>query len=179
MPEKGAGAKKGGKKGSNKSRGRKKVARKAKKTTESKARVAEGKIRKSDAARIPNAIGLKSQHLDFLTLRLDQVKKFYTDILGFQLFRHDSRLNYLYVQTTIGSSLGFMPPNPAMLGEPPSPKEPTIYLMVEDVDRVYTKLIAKGVGFHGPPQKMPWGHRVITTTDPEGRTVMLASEIES
>ena len=179
MPQKGAGAKKGGKKGPNKTGGRKKVANKAKKTTESKARAAGGKIRKSDPAKIPNAIGLKSQHLDFLTLRLDQVKKFYTDILGFQLFHHDSPLNYLYVRTTSGSSLGFMPPHPAMFGEQPPPKEPTLYFMVEDVDRVYTKLVAKGVGFHGPPQEMPWGHRVITTSDPEGRTVMLASEIES
>ncbi len=106
------------------------------------------------------------------------MKKFYTDILGFQLFRHDPKLNYLYVRTASGASLGFMPPNPGMLGEQPHPKEPTLYFMVEDVDRVYAKLVAKGVGFFGPPEEMPWGHRVITTTDPEGRTVMLASEIE-
>jgi hypothetical protein len=25
---------------------------------------------------------------------------------------------------------------------------------------------------------MPWGHRILTTTDPEGRTVMLAGKVE-
>ena len=175
MPKKAAGSKKQGRKGSSKA-GKKKAAPNIKNATRSKSMA---KTQKSSTAKIPNAIGLKSQHLDFLTLRLDQVKKFYTDILGFKLFRHDPKLNYLYVRTASGASLGFMPPNPGMLGEQPPPKEPTLYFMVEDVDRVYTKLIAKGVGFFGPPKEMPWGHRVITTTDPEGRTVMLASEIES
>ena len=179
MPKETAGARKRGRKAPNTAGGRKKAAKKAKKVIKSKAVAARGKTMKSGAVRIPNAIGLKAQHLDFLTLRIDQVKKFYVDILGFQLFSHDSQLNYLYVRTTSGASLGFMPPNPRMIGEQPLPREPTLYFVVEDVDRVYTKLIAKGVGFLGPPQEMPWGHRVITTTDPEGRTVMLASEIES
>ena len=178
MPKEAAGPKNRGKKVLKTTGGRKKAAKK-KKATKPKAVVARGKIKKSDPVRIPNAIGLKSQHLDFLTLRIDQVKKFYVETLGFQLFSHDSRLNYLHVRTTSGASLGFMPPNPKMIGERPPLKEPTLYFMVEDVDRVYTTLIAKGVGFRGPPQEMPWGHRVITTTDPEGRTVMLASEIES
>ncbi len=30
----------------------------------------------------------------------------------------------------------------------------------------------------GPPQEMPWGYRVVTTTDPEGRTIMLASKLK-
>jgi uncharacterized glyoxalase superfamily protein PhnB len=29
--------------------------------------------------------------------------------------------------------------------------------------------------FEGPPADMPWGHRVVRTTDPEGRSVMLAT----
>ena len=126
--------------------------------------------------RVRNAIGLQTQHVDFLTLRLDQVKRFYTDILGFKQFRQEPKLNYLYIRTTEGSSLGFMSPNPQMLGEQPPPREPTLYFMVDDVDRVYARLLAKGVGFLGPPTEMPWGHRVVTTQDPEGRTVMLASE---
>ncbi|HEX9725732.1 MAG TPA: VOC family protein [Vicinamibacteria bacterium] len=130
----------------------------------------------ASAARFPNAIGLQIQHVDFLTLRPSQVKRFYTEVLGFKQFRQEPKLNYLYIRTAQGASLGFMPPNPQMLGEQPPPREPTLYFLVDDVDRVYAKLVAKGVSFIAPPTEMPWGHRVITTQDPEGRTVMLASE---
>ena len=158
---------------------KKKAVKTVKKSSKTKAasRRPRGKFGKwAAAARFPNAIGLQTQHVDFLTLRLDQVKRFYTDILGFKQFRQEPNLNYLYIRTTEGSSLGFMPPHPQMLGEQPPPREPTLYFMVEDVDRAYAKLRAKGVGFLSPPTEMPWGHRVITTHDPEGRTVMLASE---
>ena len=70
-----------------------------------------------------------------------------------------------------------MPPHPEMRREGPFPREPTIYFVVQDVDRAYRALSAKGVGFLGPPEEMPWGDRVITTTDPEGRTVILASAV--
>ncbi len=41
----------------------------------------------------------------------------------------------------------------------------------------YAQLIAKGAAFMGPPQEMPWGYRVVSTTDPEGRSIMLASKV--
>jgi predicted enzyme related to lactoylglutathione lyase len=176
---KGAGKKKTSKKGQTKKVPVKKTKAGSAKRKAKPRTVAASKASKAGTAKVPNSIGLTSQHLDFLTLRLDQVKRFYTDILGFRSFRHEPKLNYLFIRTTGGSSLGFMPPNPQMLGEQPPPKEATLYFMVENVDRVYTALVAKGLGFLGPPQEMPWGHRVITTTDPEGRTVMLASEIKT
>jgi uncharacterized glyoxalase superfamily protein PhnB len=87
-------------------------------------------------------------------------------------------LDYLVVKTSGSSSLGFMPPHPDMRGGEATPREPGLYFMVEDVDRAYQHLLAKGVRFSKPPQTMPWGHRVLTTTDPEGRTVMIAGEVE-
>lgn len=122
----------------------------------------------------PSAIGLLSQHMDYTTHRLADVKRFYTDLLGFRRFEQDPNMNYLYVQTGHSSSVGFMPPMQGM-GEPSPAKEPTLYFMVKDVDRAYTDLSAKGVQFEGPPADMPWGHRVISTIDPEGRRVMLAT----
>lgn len=122
----------------------------------------------------PSAIGLLSQHMDYTTHRLADVKRFYTDLLGFRRFEQDPNMNYLYVQTGHSSSVGFMPPMQGM-GEPSPAKEPTLYFMVRDVDRAYTDLSAKGVQFEGPPADMPWGHRVISTIDPEGRRVMLAT----
>jgi predicted enzyme related to lactoylglutathione lyase len=122
----------------------------------------------------PSGIGLLSQHMDYTTHNLADVKRFYTDLLGFRRFEQDPQMNYLYVQTGHSSSVGFMPPMQGM-GEPSPAKEPVLYFMVKDVDRAYTDLSAKGVQFEGPPADMPWGHRVVRTVDPEGRTVMLAT----
>jgi len=180
MAKKAAGKRRVAKKKAKASGSKKKSTKAATKPSKTKTGASGGSPGKSGkggaAARARNAIGLQAQHVDFLTLRLDQVKRFYTEILGFKQFRQEPKLNYLYIRTTNGSSLGFMPPNPQMLGEQPPPREPTLYFIVDDVDSVYAKLLAKGVGFLGPPSEMPWGHRVITTQDPEGRTVMLASE---
>ncbi len=126
----------------------------------------------------PVEIGIQSQHVDFLTYKVEQIRKFYDDLLGLKTgtVDHDG-LNYLTVRTSSSSSLGFMPPHPDMTGEAPLPREPTLYFVVKDVDKAYSQLMAKGVAFMGPPEEMPWGHRVVTTTDPEGRTVVLASNI--
>lgn len=127
---------------------------------------------------VPSAIGLESHHSDFTTHDLDGVRRFYVDLLGFSKHDVDPQMNYLYVQTGHSSSIGFMPPMPGM-GEPSPAKEPTIYFMVKDVDRAYAALAQKGVMFEGPPADMPWGHRVVSTVDPEGRRVMLATRKKS
>jgi predicted enzyme related to lactoylglutathione lyase len=168
---------------------RKKASKKsgAKKRAPARKRPAAKKVAKAKAKRpaprpqqpaalpaTPSGIGLLSQHMDYTTHRLADVKRFYTDLLGFRKFEQDPQMNYLYVQTGHSSSVGFMPPQQGM-GEPSPAKEPTLYFMVKDVDRAYTDLSAKGVQFEGPPADMPWGHRVVRTIDPEGRTVMLAT----
>jgi predicted enzyme related to lactoylglutathione lyase len=153
---------------------------KAKKTGRATSRTNQARTKGATPAprQIPDIIGLQSQHVDFLSYKVDQVSKFYGEILGFRTERRESDLNYLFVQTTESSSIGFMPPHPQMIGEQPPPREPTLYFLVEDVDHAFAVLMARGVAFMGPPQEMPWGHRVITTSDPEGRTVMLGSEIK-
>ena len=136
---------------------------------------AKGKAKaKSQSAEV----GIQSQHVDFLTYKVDQVQKFYTDLLGLKsrMVDHDG-LNYLTVRTSNSSTLGFMPPHPDMASETPLPREPTLYFVVKNVDAVYAKLSERGLSFMGPPEEMPWGHRVVTTTDPEGRTVMIASKV--
>jgi predicted enzyme related to lactoylglutathione lyase len=147
----------------------------AKKAAKKPARKAARKPQAAQApAAPPSAIGLLSQHMDYTTHRLDEVRRFYTDLLGFRRFEQDPQMNYLYVQTGHSSSVGFMPPMQGM-GEPSPAKEPTLYFMVKDVDRAYDALAARGVQFEGPPADMPWGHRVVSTIDPEGRRVMLAT----
>ena len=71
--------------------------------------------------RVRNAIGLQTQHVDFLTLRLDQVKRFYTDILGFKQFRQEpkrSSLNFP-VKSPYGSprSVKLLIPPTCLAGE--------------------------------------------------------------
>lgn len=146
----------------------------AKSSTKSKAKTKSKP--KSKGKKKDDRLGIRNQHMDFLTYKPDQVRKFYEEMLELKAEVRDTEgLGYLVVKTSPSSSLGFMPPHPEMRGEQPLPREPTIYLMVNDVDKAYHRLSTKGVGFIGPPEEMPWGHRVASTTDPEGRTIMIAS----
>jgi predicted enzyme related to lactoylglutathione lyase len=148
--------------------------RKAASRRSAPARRPEAPRRPAAPPAVPSAIGMKNHHFDFTTNDIDAVKRFYVEVLGFKNHEHDPQFNYLWVQTSGSSSLGFMPPMQGM-GEASPPKEPTLYFMVEDVDRAYATLSARGVMFEGPPADMPWGHRVVRTIDPEGRPVMLAT----
>lgn len=171
------------KKASRKSPARKKPAARTASTKKSAARKPAPKRsarttttppRRPAAPAIKSAIGMSVHHSDFTTHDIDAVKRFYVELLGFENHEHDPQFNYLWVQTGGTSSIGFMPPMQGM-GEVPPPREPTLYFIVEDVDRAYATLSARGVMFEGPPADMPWGHRVVRTTDPEGRPIMLAT----
>jgi predicted enzyme related to lactoylglutathione lyase len=155
---------------------RKKVAAKRKAAPKRKTAAKKAAPRKAAAAppATPSGIGAMNHHLDYTTHDLEGVKRFYTHLLGFSKFNEDPQFNYLWIETSNSSSLGFMPPMRDM-GEPSPAKEPVLYFMVKDVDRAYSNLSSKGVMFEGPPADMPWGHRVVRTTDPEGRSVMLAT----
>jgi len=117
-------------------------------------------------------------HMDYNSHDLGQVKRFYTETLGFSRFDHDPQFDFLWIQTSPGSSLGFMPPLPGPPEQWRPPREPSIYLLVEDVDRAHRNLIAKGVVFEQAPADMPWGHRTAVLRDPEGRLLCLAQRLE-
>jgi len=158
------------------------VAKKAQKKTAAKKTKKAGKktTKTTPKRRRASGLAIASQHIDFMTYKVDQLKKFYSGILGLPTeTSNEEGLNYLLVRTSPQSTMGFMPPHPDMRGEQPQPREPTLYFEVKDVDRAYAQLIAKGAAFAGPPVEMPWGDRVVTTTDPEGRTVMLASKAKA
>jgi predicted enzyme related to lactoylglutathione lyase len=123
---------------------------------------------------VTNGVGLLNYHIDYTSQDLEGVKRFYTEGLGFTNFHHDQSVNYLMVRTTPTSSIGFMPPMPGPPEEWRPPREPALYLMVEDVDRAYRELSQRGVVFEQPPQDMPWMHRVALLRDPEGRRVCIA-----
>ncbi len=139
---------------------------KAPKTTPRKAKAPE--------AAVPSGIGLVRQHLDYTSQSLDEVKRFYTEWLGFTKFDYRPEAQYLTVSTGPGSSLGFMPPMPGPPEEWRPPREPALYLIVQDVDRAHRQLQSRGVSFDQAPTDMLWGHRVALLRDPEGRRVCLA-----
>jgi predicted enzyme related to lactoylglutathione lyase len=127
----------------------------------------------------PNAIGLVRVHLDYNSHEMDQVRRFYTETLGFSRFDHDPASEYLWIQTGGRSSVGFSPPQPGPPEQWRPPREPSLYLIVTDVDRAHLELTERGVTFEQGPTDMPWRHRVATLRDPEGRLVCLAQPIES
>src|SRR5215470_7985773 len=126
------------------------------------------------AAGATNAIGLLVHHMDYTSHALDEVRRFYGELLGFSGTHLDADHNYLTVMTGGGSSLGFMPPMPGPPEQWRPPREPALYFIVADVDRAHRDLVAKGVAFEHEPRDMEWGHRIAMLKDPEGRTVCLA-----
>ena len=128
-------------------------------------------------ARVPNAIGAVMQHMDYSSHDVHQIRRFYTEILGFERSRFDEKHSYLWVQTGPSSSLGFMPPLPGPPEQWRPPREPSIHLIVEDVDRAHRLLTARGVSFEQAPTDMAWGYRTAVLRDPEGRLVCLAQSI--
>ena len=147
---------------------------------EASKKAAKKTTKKTPKGRRASGLAIASLHIDFMTYKVDQLRKFYDGILELPTETSDEEgLNYLLVRTSPHSTMGFMPPHPDMLGEQPQPREPTLYFEVKDVDRAYAQLIAKGAAFAGSPVEMPWGDRVVTTTDPEGRTIMLASKAKA
>ena len=147
---------------------------KKKPAAKGKAAASARRVAPAAPPKVPSGIGLVNHHMDYTSQDLDGVKRFYTEILGFTNSRHDPSVNYLFVQTGPSSSIGFMPPMPGPPEEWRPPREPALYLMVQNVDRAHADLVAKGVTFDQAPQDMPWGHRVAHLRDPEGRRVCLA-----
>jgi predicted enzyme related to lactoylglutathione lyase len=121
-----------------------------------------------------DAIGFLSQHMDYTSHDIEAIRRFYTRLLGFGDFQYLPANQYLAVRTGPTSSLGFMPPMPGPPEDWRPPREPTLYLFVEDVDRACRELAERGVTIDRPPADMPWGHRVAQLRDPEGRSITLA-----
>lgn len=134
--------------------------------------------KRAAAPSVPNGIGLVAQHLDFTSHDLDGARRFYTELLGFSKFQHDAAADYLNISIAPQVSIGFMPPMPGPPEQWRPPREPALYLIVEDVDRACSALVEKGVVFDQPPTDMSWGHRVALLRDPEGRMVCIAQLLQ-
>jgi len=121
---------------------------------------------------IPNGIGLLVQSADFDSHAIDDVRHFYTGILGFTDFVEDKE-GGLMVRTGFGAFVTFRTPQPGPPEAWRPPREPAITFHVHDVDRAHRDLTARGASFDQDPTDLPDGRRVAMLRDPEGRIVML------
>jgi len=119
-------------------------------------------------------------HVNALVLPVRDVEKcaaFYHERLGFELnFKDDSSAFFSIDGKKGGLVLGLISvTNVAELisEKQVRPTEEAIHrtyyaVFVEDVDREYEELRAKGVSFVKPPTTHPWGQRIAYFEDPEG-----------
>jgi len=57
--------------------------------------------------------------------------------------------------------------------EPPRQGEPVVSFLVDDVDKAYAELSAKGVKFIKAPEETLWGGRIALFRDLDGNTLQL------
>lgn len=105
----------------------------------------------------------------------ERALRFYTENLGFRVFT-DQPFNdkQRWIELTIpGAETGIVLFTPEghedRIGTPVNTS-----WEVDDIDKTYDDLIAKGVEFGGPPQKAQWGSFAIMR-DSEGNSIVLSS----
>jgi lactoylglutathione lyase len=108
---------------------------------------------------------------------LKQCAAFYREKLGFGLNFEDAHSAFFSIDGKKGGlvlGLISMPNVVELISEAQvRPKEESVHrtyyaVFVEDVDREYEALKAKGVHFVKPPTTHPWGQRIAYFEDPEG-----------
>jgi catechol 2,3-dioxygenase-like lactoylglutathione lyase family enzyme len=106
-----------------------------------------------------------------ITSKLQESKAFYTDILGFGITFENEWFALLHTPDK-SNEISFLLPDLASQ-KPIFQNEFTgkgVYLTieVENVDRVYEKLTARGIPIEVDLRDEPWGDRHFAITDPNG-----------
>jgi lactoylglutathione lyase len=105
---------------------------------------------------------------------VDKCVSFYSEKLGFAI--KDREKDFAYLVFGVGPGLALVSIESAvnLISETQiRPKEEALHrnyfaVFVEDVDKEYGDLKAKGVHFVKPPTTHPWGQRIAYFEDPEG-----------
>ena len=98
------------KKAQKKKAANKTMANKTKEKAESASKEAAKKTIKKPKRRRASRLAISSQHIDFMTYKVDQLRKFYDGILELPTETSDEEgLNYLLVRTSPHSTMGFIP----------------------------------------------------------------------
>jgi lactoylglutathione lyase len=118
-------------------------------------------------------------HVNAYVLSVRDLEKcfaFYRDKLGLEVKNKEDDFAYLVFDSKGGPGVALVSIESAakMISEAQiRPKENTIHrnyfaVFLEDVDKEYEDLKAKGVHFVKPPTTHPWGQRIAYFEDPEG-----------
>ena len=112
---------------------------------------------------------------DIASDRLEESRKFYADVLGFQVAM-DMPIDRGRILTLVS------PTNPtaqiSLLSGSPSAsphQDPTLTIEVADVDAVHAKAVAAGVQIIYPLTTEPWGVRRFYVADPNGVVINVMS----
>lgn len=101
------------------------------------------------------------------TDKLDQIRAFYTEHLGFRVTFDGA--GYLGLTSVGGGAeLGFMTPNPEQHSMPYGGDGVTVCLEVESPDAEHDRLRSRNIDFGMPLDDYPWGDRAFTVVDPAG-----------
>ena len=106
-----------------------------------------------------------------VTKKLEESKAFYTDLLDFEvLFENDFYL--LLGISGQGAAISFLQPNhpsqEPIFQKPFKNKGMFLTIEMDNVDKLYQELKAKGVEFEIDIRDEPWGDRHFAIVDPNG-----------
>jgi catechol 2,3-dioxygenase-like lactoylglutathione lyase family enzyme len=106
-------------------------------------------------------------HLFMVVSDLDRSKRFYTEVLGLTIEVEGD--GYLRLAGTGGFHIG-MEERPA---EQVGGTGIELVIRVDDIDRRYEEMLARGVVFRGPPEDQEWGSRHAWFEDPDGYPISI------
>ena len=129
---------------------------------------------------MPRLKGIR--HLRLFVLPRDWRKSlgFYGKKLGLELRHRDDAAGYAIYALSRETTLGIEkvaskdPEDLALVG-----RFAGVSFGVEDIARTYRELKAKGVRFHSPPSKQPWGGTLAHLDDPAGNVLTLLQSAAS
>jgi lactoylglutathione lyase len=127
--------------------------------------------------------GLKGVNVAVLFVEdLDGAKRFYKETIGFATaFEDDSSIAFntggaMLMLLNLDGAIDLLTSD-TVAGERPAGACSQLVSFVDDVDAVYTDLLAKGVEFVREPETRPWGMRTAHFADPEGNIWEVAQEV--
>ena len=111
-------------------------------------------------------------YLTLWTVRFDETKRLYKDILGLPIAEENS--DFIMFDTK-GSRLAF---HRLSKGHKLDRQTIELHFEVNDVDEVFQSLQRRGVKFEERPANMPWGKRMASFRDPEGYSVEIIGPLK-
>jgi catechol 2,3-dioxygenase-like lactoylglutathione lyase family enzyme len=111
--------------------------------------------------------GVTLDHLFIVVSDLERSKRFYADVLGLELTVEGE--GYVRLEGEGGFSIGMEERPPEQVGG----RGIEIVVAVDDVDRRYREMSARGAKFAGPPADQEWGARHAWLEDPDGYPISI------